>query len=87
MSNNFHHYVRDKDGNIEMTIIKYGKEDGRFGVRFDRFSNEDTRYNVFRPFMKFCTWQLAMMLFAYDEEEFRKFEKAYAEWRNKVKDG
>lgn len=79
MSNIFHYYIHDKDGRIEMEMFKeFGKP---FSVHFPRYESYPTRLRTFcQTFSEMRNYQVGMLIFAYNEEEFRKFEKAYEEW-------
>ena len=75
----FHHYVCDKDGNIEMEIW-FNPENYEFSVHYPRFECSSARMGEATSFQKFRMAQIAMMIFAYSAEEYWKFEKAFWEW-------
>ena len=65
----FHHYVKDKTGYVEMEIFS---EDGEiFKFRFPRY--EATAPYPFR--MELKRIMVEMILFAYDEGEYKKFKE------------
>lgn len=65
----FHHYVKDKTGHVEMEIFS---EDGEtFELHFPRY--EAIASYPFR--MEFKRILVEMILFAYDEDEYKKFNE------------
>lgn len=75
----FHHYVDIK----EFREIEIYSEDGKtFDVnypRYDIIGNEEKEVH----FVEMDYTQISMLIFAYSEEEFERFEKALAEWRDR----
>ena len=77
----FHHFVCDKDGNIEMKI--FYNPDARphkFAVHYPRFEISGAKLRDCTCFQGFTREQIGMVVFAYSEEEYWKFEKAFCEW-------
>ena len=81
----FHHFVCDKDGNIEMEI--FYERDARpysFSVLFPRFTNSNAKIRDCTRLYGFMWEQIGVLVFAYSKEEYWKFEKAFMEWSGKV---
>lgn len=70
----FHHYIKDKDGNIEMELW-YGN--GKWAVHYPRYESQETSLRANTCFAEFFTYQVAMLIFTYDKDEFLKFEKEF----------
>lgn len=78
---NFHHYVKDKDGNIEMEIFE---SDNKFSIHFPRYEGIESKY--FRSnscFAEMRDYQVGMLIFAYDEREFYRFLECYEKVKKK----
>ena len=77
----FHHFVCDKDGNIEMDI--WYEPDARpykFSVHYPRFECCGAKLRDCTCFQGFTWEQIGMLVYAYSAEEYWKFEKAFCEW-------
>lgn len=76
----FHFYV-DIKNHHEMEIFS---DDGKiFDVnypRYDILANKSGKYDYFIE-MEYN--QIAMLIYAYSEQEFRRFEQAFEEWRKR----
>ena len=81
----FRHYVQNKDREIEMEVL-YNPEERRFpfSVHYPRFENSTTKHGDSHYFQKFTRDQIEMLIFAYSEEEFRKFEKELRDFEDKL---
>lgn len=80
----FHHFVCDKYGNIEMEI--FYERDARpysFSALFPRFTNSNAKIRDCAHLYGFMWEQIGMLIYAYSEEEYWKFEKAFLEWIDK----
>lgn len=80
----FHHFVCDKDGHKEMEI--WYNPDARpykFSVHYPRFENSCAKLRDCTCFQRFTREQIGMLVYAYSEEEYWKFEKAFLEWIEK----
>lgn len=81
MTERFHHYVKDKDGNIEMEIFFDGS---KFKVHFPRYEGIPTLLKAAcQTLAELRDYQVGMLIFAYSQEEFDRFEKAFKEWRRR----
>ncbi len=77
----FHHYVKDKDGNIEMEIFYQPNRHMRWGVHYPRFEAEPIRWiHTNTCFTEFMTHQVCMLVFAYGEDEFHGFVESFEKW-------
>lgn len=77
----FHHFVYDKDGHVEMEI--FYNSDARpykFSVHYPRFECSGAKLRDCTCFQGFTREQIGMLIYAYSEEEYWKFEKAFIEW-------
>lgn len=78
---NFHHYVKDKDGNIEMEIFA---TDSKFTVHFPRYEGiENKNFHSNSCFAEMRDYQVEMLIFAYSEQEFYRFQDCYEKARKK----
>lgn len=78
---NFHHYVKDKDGNIEMEIFANGN---KFTVHFPRYEGaNNNRFRFNTCFAEMRDYQVGMLIFAYSEQEFYRFQDCYEKARKK----
>lgn len=79
----FHHFVKDKNGYIEMELWY---ADGKWGVHYPQYEGQETSLRRPTCFAEFRTDQVAMLIFAYDKDEFLRFEKEFLaasrEWVN-----
>lgn len=73
----FHFYVKDKDGNIEMEICYCG---GIFTAHYPRYEFQPTRLRDKTCFAEMLGYQVGMLIFAYSESEFKRFEKEFEEF-------
>lgn len=83
----FHHDVYDKDGHKEMEILY--NPDARpykFFAHYPRFENSGARLRDCTCFQGFTREQIGMLVYAYSEEEYWKFEKAFCEWSGRLND-
>lgn len=81
----FRHLVCDKDGQKEMEI--WYNPDARpykFSVHYPRFENSGAKLRDCTCFQGFTREQIGMLVFAYSEEEYWKFEKVFWEWSRKI---
>ena len=81
----FFYDVCDKDGNIEMKV--WYEPDARpykFFVHYPRFEISGEKLRDCTCFQRFTREQIGMLVYAYSEEEYWKFEKAFMEWSGKV---
>ena len=81
----FNHFVCDKDGNIEMKI--FYNPDARpykFFTHYHRFEASSAKLRDCTCFQGFTREQIGMLVYAYSEEEYWKFEKAFMEWSGKI---
>lgn len=81
----FHHDVYDKDGHKEMEIL-YNPDarPHKFAVHYPRFEISGAKLRDCTCFQGFTREQIGMVVFAYSEEEYWKFEKAFLEWSGKI---
>lgn len=77
----FHHYVKDKNGHIEMELF-YNKN-GKWSVNYPHYEMHETHLRSGSCFTEFYTYQVAMLIFAYDESEFKRFEHEFKEFQKK----
>lgn len=81
----FHHFVCDKDGNIEMDIwYEPDERPYKFSVHYPRFECSGAIMRTGTSFQGFTWEQIGMLVYAYSEEEYWKFEKAFMEWSGKI---
>lgn len=75
----FLHRICGKDWFTEMEIW-YHPDEYKFSVHYPRFECSGARLRKATSFQKFTREQIGMLVYAYDEEEYWKFEKAFKEW-------
>lgn len=81
MKERFNHYVKDKDGHIEMEIFYDGK---KINVHYPRYEILPTKLRgKCQTFAEMRDYQVGMLIFAYNRSEFEQFEKEFYEWRER----
>ena len=80
----FHHYVCNKDGyNVMEIFYNPDAKPFRFFVHYHRFESSGAKLRYCTCFQGFTSEQIGMAVFAYSEEEYWKFEKAFIDWIRK----
>ena len=81
----FHHDVYDKDGHKEMEIwYNPDAKPYKFSAHYPRFETSGAKLRDCTCFQGFTREQIGMLIFAYSEEEYWKFEKAFTEWSREI---
>ncbi len=80
----FRHHVRDKDGHIEMEL--FYNENSKWSVHYPHYEMSETHLRSNTCFTEFYTYQVAMLIFAYSEDEFKRFERGFRDFQRKKVD-
>lgn len=78
----FRFYAKERNGEIGIEIVHSGCAK-KFLVHYPEFEGTETRFRARSNFAEMNDYQVAMLLFAYNPEELKRFEEQFRKFIRK----